>query len=115
MAYLIGSSSFFIPKGNDKNFINTYMSFYVHWRNNVMDNKVISISRDNFVPRSRIVGIFFTESNPMRTLLSDKRDEKKLVDATRGRKTRSAILLDNGYLILSPVKASTLVEKYQED
>jgi regulator of extracellular matrix RemA (YlzA/DUF370 family) len=51
----------------------------------------------------------------MRTLMSEKRDEKKLVDATRGRKTRSAILLDNGYLILSPIKAETLVGKYQED
>lgn len=89
--------------------------FFIYWRNYVVDNKVISISRDNFVPRSRIVGIFFTDSSPMRTLTSDKRDEKKLVDATRGRKTRSAVLLDNGYLILSPYKASTLVEKYQED
>lgn len=80
-----------------------------------MDNKVISISRDNFIPRSKIVGIFFIDSSPMKNMISDKRDEKKLVDATRGRKTRSAILLDNGYLILSPVKASTLVEKYQDD
>ncbi|MGF7534921.1 DUF370 domain-containing protein [Bacillus mexicanus] len=80
-----------------------------------MDNKVISISRDNFIPRSRIIGIFYTDSNPIKVLISDKRDEKKVVDATRGRKTRSVILLDNGYLILSPVKSSTLIEKFQED
>jgi extracellular matrix regulatory protein A len=96
-------------------FINKYKSFLDYWRNNVVDKKIISIGRDNFIPRSRIIGIFFTESSPMRNLISEKREEKKLVDATRGRKTRSAILLDNGYLILSPVKASTLVEKFQED
>ncbi|WP_176397912.1 extracellular matrix/biofilm biosynthesis regulator RemA family protein [Bacillus cereus] len=80
-----------------------------------MDNKTISIGRDNFIPRSRIVGFFFPHSNPFKRLISEKQDEKKLVDATRGRKTRSAILLDNGYLILSPVKAATLVEKFEDD
>lgn len=80
-----------------------------------MDNKVISVSRDNFIPRSRIVGIFFIDSSPMKNLISDLRDERKLIDATRGRKTRSAILLDNGFLILSNIKPETLAGKYQEE
>lgn len=80
-----------------------------------MDNKLIPIARENFLPRARVIGIFFNESNPMRNLISEKRDEKKLVDATRGRKTRSLILLDNGYLVLSPYKPETLVDKFQKD
>lgn len=80
-----------------------------------MDNKLIAIARENFLPRARVIGIFFNDSNPMRALISEKRDEKKLVDATRGRKTRSLILLDNGYLVLSPVKPETLVDKFQKD
>lgn len=76
---------------------------------------MISVSPGNFIPRDRIVAIIFLDSNPIRDLITEKLNEGKLVDATRGKKSRSGVLLDNGVLIISSIKGSTLAENYELD
>lgn len=76
---------------------------------------MLSIGRENSVPRSRIIAIIHPESSPVKKLISSKREENHLIDATRGKKTRSVILMDNGYLILSSITSVTLSEKYEKD
>ena len=77
-----------------------------------MDTKVITIGKDNFIPRAKIIAFLYPESSPIKRTISDLREINKVIDATRGKKTRSVILLDNGFLVLSTVKPSTLAEKY---
>ena len=56
--------------------------------------RIINLGFGNFVVASRVVGIINPASSPMRRLREDARTEGRLVDATQGRKTLSAILPD---------------------
>lgn len=78
----------------------------------ILDTKMITIGRDNFIPRARIIAFLFPDSLPIKRTISELRELNKVIDATRGKKTRSIIVLDNGFIVLSSVKATTLADKY---
>ncbi|MFV9646887.1 MAG: extracellular matrix/biofilm biosynthesis regulator RemA family protein, partial [Desulfobacterales bacterium] len=40
------------------------------------------------------------------------RDNKHLVDATHGRKTRSIIIMDSNHIILSAIQSETMAQRY---
>jgi regulator of extracellular matrix RemA (YlzA/DUF370 family) len=77
-----------------------------------VDTSIISVGRENFIPRSRIIAFLFPDSSPVKKMISDLRENNRVIDATRGRKTRSVIFLDNGFVLLSSVKTSTLANNY---
>jgi len=66
------------------------------------------------VSMQRIVAIVSPESAPVRRLVQDGRDERKVIDATCGRKTRAVIITDTGLLILSPLQTETLAARMED-
>ncbi len=42
------------------------------------------------------------------------RKAEKLIDASYGRKTRSVLVMDNGFVVLSSVQPETLVARLKE-
>lgn len=74
--------------------------------------KLINIGFGNFVLASRVVSIVNPSSSPMKRLREDARDEKRLVDATQGRKTRSIIITDSNHVILSAIQPDTISQRF---
>lgn len=78
-----------------------------------MPNKqnLLNIGFGNFVLANRIIAIVNPASSPMRRLREDARDDKRLIDATQGRKTRAMLITDSNHLILSAIQAETISQR----
>lgn len=74
--------------------------------------EIISIGHSNYLPVSIILGIYTVESRPMRSLISKAKTDKKLIRATRNKKTKSAIILKDGYIVLSSISPATLANRF---
>ncbi|NOQ95190.1 MAG: DUF370 domain-containing protein, partial [Desulfobacterales bacterium] len=68
-----------------------------------MDPSLLNIGFGNFLVSNRVVAIISPSSAPVRRLREEAKDDKRLVDATQGRRTRSVIITDSNHVILSAV------------
>ena len=73
--------------------------------------QLINIGFGNIVVAERIVGIISPESAPVKRLLQNTKDDKLLIDATYGRKTRSILIMDSGHLIMAAVQPETIAAR----
>lgn len=76
------------------------------------EQNLLNIGFGGSVVADRIVVIVSPNSSPMKRLKDEAKEEKRLVDATYGRKTRSIIVLDSNHVILSAIQAETLSQRY---
>ena len=58
--------------------------------------QLINIGFGNIVSADRIVAIVSPESAPIKRLIQESKDNKVIVDATCGRRTRAALIMDSG-------------------
>ena len=77
-----------------------------------MDQNLLNIGFGNTVAAERVVAIVSPNSAPMKRLKDEAKDEKRLVDATHGRRTRSIIVMDSNHIVLSAIQAETISQRY---
>jgi regulator of extracellular matrix RemA (YlzA/DUF370 family) len=77
-----------------------------------MDQNLLNIGFGNTVAAERVVAIVSPNSAPMKRLKDEAKDEKRLIDATHGRKTRSIIVMDSNHIVLSAIQAETISQRY---
>lgn len=73
-----------------------------------MNSRMINVGFGNSVVASRVLLVVNPKSSPIKKLKDEAKLQKKLIDVTEGRKTRSIILLDSGHLVLSAVQPETI-------
>lgn len=76
--------------------------------------KCINIGYSNFIPNDRLIGVVTPDSAPIKRLVQKAREREHVVDTTFGRKTRSVLIMDNGYLFLSSLQPDTVVARLRE-
>lgn len=76
-----------------------------------MNLTLINIGFGNVVSANRIISIVSPESAPIKRIISDARDNNKLIDATYGRRTRAVIITDSDHVILSAVQPETVGQR----
>ena len=72
---------------------------------------LVSIGFGSFISAERLVGVLRPESAPIKRMIQDARERGSLIDASYGRKTKSVLVTDGGYLILSALTAETVAER----
>ena len=77
-----------------------------------MDQTLLNIGFGSSVVSERIVAIVSPNSAPMKRLKDEARNEKRLIDATHGRRTRSIIVMDSNHVVLSAIQAETISQRY---
>ena len=77
-----------------------------------MDQNLLNIGFGNTVAAERVVAIVSPNSAPMKRLKDEAKDDKRLIDATHGRKTRSIIVMDSNHIVLSAIQAETISKRY---
>ena len=77
-----------------------------------MDQTLLNIGFGSSVVSERIVAIVSPNSAPMKRLKDEAKDEKRLIDATHGRRTRSIIIMDSNHIVLSAIQAETISQRY---
>ena len=70
--------------------------------------RLINIGFGNMVAAERIVTIVSPDSAPVKRLVQEARERKRVVDATQGRRTRAVILTDSDHVILSAIQPETV-------
>ena len=77
--------------------------------------RTVQIGFGNSVLVDRIIAIFSVDTNPVKKMISENKNMGLVVDLTRDKKTKSAILMDNDYIILSPINHATLVNRINRE
>ncbi|MCR4667521.1 MAG: DUF370 domain-containing protein [Desulfovibrio sp.] len=76
---------------------------------------LIDIGFENYVVKERVAGIVSPQSSPMRKLREEAASERRLIDATHGRKTRAIIVLDSNHIVLSAIQPKTLKQRFMQE
>jgi regulator of extracellular matrix RemA (YlzA/DUF370 family) len=71
-------------------------------------NKLINVGFGNVVNSSKIIGIISPDAAPIKRMVQSAKDTGAAIDATCGRKTKSVIVMENGYLVLSSLLPDTI-------
>jgi len=79
-----------------------------------MLNDLVNIGFGNYMNSSRVITILSPDSAPMKRLKEEARIEKKLIDATYGRRTRAIIITDSNHVILSSIQPETISHRFTE-
>jgi len=77
-----------------------------------MEQVLLNIGFGNTVVAEKVVTILSPNSFPMKRLKDEAKDEKRLVDATHGRKTRAIIVTESNHVILSAIQAETISQRF---
>jgi len=77
-----------------------------------MDPSLLNIGFGNVLVSSRVIAIISPSSAPVRRLREEAKDDKRLIDATQGRRTRSVIITDSNHVILSAVQSETIAQRF---
>ncbi|RJP87680.1 MAG: DUF370 domain-containing protein [Desulfobacteraceae bacterium] len=73
---------------------------------------LLNIGYGSSVVANEIIAIVAPNSAPMRRLRDEAKEEKRLIDATHGRKLRSIIILKNNHIVLSATQTETISQRY---
>lgn len=76
-----------------------------------MNNLLLHVGFGNAIKIDRILAVVNPGSSPVRKLKDEARQEKKIIDVTEGRRTRSILILDSGHLVLSSVQPDTITQR----
>ena len=76
-----------------------------------MTSDILHVGFGNVVVARRVVAIVAPDSLPVRRMIREARDKGLLVDASRGRKVKSVLILDDGHVIASALHPSTLARR----
>ena len=72
---------------------------------------LINIGFGSFISADRLVSVLSPVSAPIKRMVQDARERGSLIDASYGRKTRSILVTDGGYIILSALTSETVAER----
>jgi regulator of extracellular matrix RemA (YlzA/DUF370 family) len=80
-----------------------------------MTHKLVNVGFGNSVVSRRVVAIVSPNAAPIKRLRDEAREDKRLIDATQGRKTRSVIITDSNHVILSAIQSETIALRFSPD
>lgn len=69
--------------------------------------KLVNIGFGSYVAEGRVLSLISPDSAPIKRLIQESRERGRLVDASFGRKTRSVLVMDNDYVVLSALPPET--------
>ena len=75
---------------------------------------VVNLGFNNIVMRDRIVAVVSPEAAPVKRMREEARRNRKLIDATHGRRTRAIIITDSDHVILSSAQPETIAQRIAE-
>ncbi len=75
---------------------------------------LVHVGFGNMIVAERIVAIIQPSSSPVKRLKEEAREAGRLIDATKGRKTRAIIVTDSNHVLLSAIQPETIVNRIAE-
>lgn len=79
-----------------------------------MDYRMINIGYGNAVAASRVLVVINPKSSPAKKIKDEAKNQKRIIDVTEGRRTRSIIVLDSLHVILSSIQPETITQRFNQ-
>jgi len=76
-----------------------------------MATELVHIGFGSVIAMNRVIAFLSVDQQPIKRLLRESREKGLLIDATHGRKAKTAILFDTGYIMLAAVTAETIAHR----
>ena len=71
----------------------------------------VNVGLGSCVSSERLGSVRSPDSAPIKRMVQDARERGNLIDASYGRKTRSILVTDGGYIILSALTSEAMAER----
>jgi regulator of extracellular matrix RemA (YlzA/DUF370 family) len=78
----------------------------------LMTAQLVNIGFGNSVVSRRVIAIISPNAAPIKRLRDEAREDRRLIDATQGRRTRSVIITDSNHVILSAIQSETIAQRF---
>ncbi|MDO4766316.1 MAG: DUF370 domain-containing protein [Eubacteriales bacterium] len=78
-----------------------------------MSKLFVNIGYGNAVAISKISSLIKPDAAPIKRIISQAKDSSHFIDATAGRKTRSLLVMSDGYLIASALQVETIIGRME--
>jgi extracellular matrix regulatory protein A len=78
----------------------------------LMAAQLVNIGFGNSVVSRRVIAIISPNAAPIKRLRDEAREDRRLIDATQGRRTRSVIITDSNHVILSAIQSETIAQRF---
>jgi len=76
-----------------------------------MATELVHIGFGSVIAVNRAIAFLSINQQPIKRLLREVREKGLLIDATHGRKAKTAILFDTGHMVLAAVTAETIAHR----
>ena len=76
--------------------------------------KLINIGYGNMVSAERVIAVMSPESAPIKRIVQLAKEDRSLIDASCGRKTKAVIITDTNHVVLSALSPETLANRIGE-
>ena len=80
-----------------------------------MQARLVNVGYGTVVAIDRIIAIVSPESAPVKRIIQEAKEDRKLIDATYGKRTRAVIIMDNSHIILSAIQPETITNRVNND
>ena len=75
--------------------------------------RLMNIGFGNVINTAKIIAVVGPEAAPVKRMVQNARQLGKVIDATQGRRTKSVIVTENDYIVLSSLQPETLAKRFQ--
>lgn len=75
--------------------------------------RLMNIGFGNVVNTAKMIAVVSPEAAPVKRMVQNARQLGKVIDATQGRRTKSVIVTENDYIVLSSLQPDTLAKRFQ--
>ncbi len=74
--------------------------------------RLMNIGFGNVVNTAKIIAVVGPEAAPVKRMVQNARQLGKVIDATQGRRTKSVIVTEDDFIVLSALQPDTLVKRF---
>jgi regulator of extracellular matrix RemA (YlzA/DUF370 family) len=76
-----------------------------------MCTELIHVGFGNVIAINKVIALLSINQQPVKRLIREAREKERLIDATHGRKAKTAILFETGHIMLAAVTAETIAHR----
>lgn len=76
--------------------------------------RLINAGYGNSVNSDKVISVASIDAAPIKRLVQNAKDMGKAIDMTQGRKTKSVIIMEDGYVGLSALVVETFVSRFND-
>jgi regulator of extracellular matrix RemA (YlzA/DUF370 family) len=76
-----------------------------------MCTELVHVGFGNVIAVNRVISLLSINQQPIKRLIREARERERLIDATHGRKAKTAVLFETGHIMLVAVTAETIAHR----